>query len=171
MSANEKYVTMVNANLRKLGNVEVSRGIDIHWYAKGDEAAWVKINGDADKYNTITINLFFDQFGDESLVLEERQCFLEDPGGNLFATGTAWAGNEGEYIGYGRPHWIAVLPEYQGKGYGTIVTSVVCKRLVSLGYEKAYLTTSTLRPKAIKLYEKFGFEIVSIKDPSDISLH
>ena len=167
MTTNEKYVTMINNNLNELRKTESFSDIAVHWYERGDEAAWVYINGAADKYNTITTNLFFNQFSDERFVLQERQCYLEDPNGKLFATGTAWAGTEDEFVGYGRPHWIAVLPEYQGKGYGTILISVLCKRLVSLGYERAYLTTSTLRPKAIKLYEKFGFEIVSIKDPTE----
>jgi GNAT superfamily N-acetyltransferase len=167
MGNNEKYVTMINHHLSKLRNPESSHGMGIHWYEKGDESVWVYINGAADKYNNITKNLFFNQFDDESLVLKERQCYLVESSGKLFATGTAWEGTEGEYIGYGRPHWIAVLPEYQGKGYGKLLMSIVCNRLVSFGYKKAYLTTSTLRPEAIALYEKSGFEIVSIKDPNE----
>jgi GNAT superfamily N-acetyltransferase len=165
MSETEKYVTMVNANLSEHAIIELPSDIEVLWYENGNEDEWVDINGAADEHNAITKDLFNDQFMSEKLSLDERQCFLKDQKGALFATGTAWEGDEGEFVGYGRPHWIAVLPVYQRKGYGKAITSIVLNRLVSLGYEKAYLTTSTNRPNAIKLYEKFGFEIAKIEDP------
>lgn len=54
MSANEKYVTMIGIHLRKLGDIEFSGGIVIHWYEKGVEAAWVRINEASDKYTAFS---------------------------------------------------------------------------------------------------------------------
>ena len=165
MKEKEKYVTMVNSNLDYIKRIDLPSNINVHWYEKGNENIWVAINQAADKYNIISNELFYSQFNDKRQVLSERQCYFKDKNGTYFSTGTAWEGREGEFKGYGRPHWIAVLPEFQGNGFGKAITIIVCNRLVSLGYEKAYLTTSTCRPIAIKMYKKIGFEIVSIEDP------
>jgi ribosomal protein S18 acetylase RimI-like enzyme len=75
-------------------------------------------------------------------------------------TVTAWEGSfEGERMG--RVHWLAVVPEEQGKGLGALLLSVACERLRLLGFERAYLVTSPLRTAAIRLYKRFGFAGVS----------
>jgi GNAT superfamily N-acetyltransferase len=58
----------------------------------------------------------------------------------------------------GRVHWMAILPEFQGRGLGKALLSTICHRLRELGHERAYLHTSAARIPAIKLYLKFGFE-------------
>ena len=55
-------------------------------------------------------------------------------------------------------HGGAIEPRYQGRGLSKPLTAAVCRRLVELGHDRAYLTTSTLRIPAVKLYLSFGFE-------------
>jgi len=64
-------------------------------------------------------------------------------------------GSEGQR--YGRVHWVAIVPEMQGKGLSKPMLSVVLDRLRELGHGRAYLTTNTVRTAAINLYLKFGF--------------
>ncbi len=57
----------------------------------------------------------------------------------------------------GRVHWVALLPEVQGRGLARPLMTTVCRRLRALGHRRAYLTTAMNRPAAVGLYLKFGF--------------
>jgi ribosomal protein S18 acetylase RimI-like enzyme len=51
------------------------------------------------------------------------------------------------------------LPEYHGKGIGQKSLEHVKNKAIKLGLQKVYLTVNKLNDKAIKAYNKFGFEI------------
>ena len=150
---------MVNVDLRATPYFELSADVSLHWYESGDETSWLAIHEFADGYNEITPKQFGDQFSHDTLSLTRRQCYLCDKNANPIATATAWAETRGKWAGYGRPHWIAVLPEFQNRGIGMMLMSIICQRLIILGHTKAFLTTLTHRKAAIHLYEKFGFRI------------
>ena len=160
-----KRVTMVNSHLGAAPVCDLSPDFRVHWYLPGDEERWIAIHEVADEYLKITPGLFPDQFSDPGLSLAERQCYLLDANNNWVATGTAWAESRGRFAGFGRVHWVAVLPAFQRRGIGTALMSIVIQRLLSLGHTRAFLTTSTLRQPAIRLYEKFGFDIEAIEEP------
>ena len=159
-----KCVTMVNGDLRSAPSHSLSLDLHVHWYKHGDEKDWLMIHEKADVYNEITPQLFSDQFANSTLTLSERQFYLLDTTGSAIATGTAWAASHGKFLGFGRPHWLAVLPRFQRHGVGTMLMSIIWKRLLELGHTSAFLTTSTSRPRAIRLYEKFGFRIVKAEE-------
>lgn len=73
------------------------------------------------------------------------------------ATATAWLNDGYATPEYGRVHWVAVHSAHQGRGLARPLLSAVCYRLKDLGYTKAYLTTSTERAVAMRLYRQFGF--------------
>ena len=154
-------VIMVNDELRTAPVCELSPELTVHWYERGDEDTWTHIQAVADKHNVITSGVFLKQFCEARLDLCERQCFLVHQEGGTIATGTAWAAVGGKLAGYGRVHWIAVLPEWQGRGIGAMLMSIVCQRLIALGHERAFLTTSRARRPAMRLYEKFGFRSIA----------
>jgi len=72
----------------------------------------------------------------------------ESPGRTLGLMAARW----------GRVHWMAILPEYQGRGLGKVLLTTICRRLSDLGHKQAYLHTSVARIPALKLYLRFGFE-------------
>lgn len=150
---------MLNPNLRNAPSCSVSPDLQVHWYEPGDEESWIAIHKLADQYNKITPPLFAKQFTSDTMNLSERQCYLLDKTGRAIATATAWAEHQGRFAGFGRLHWVAVLPEFQNQGIGKMIVSVACQRLLSLGHTRAFLLTNTLRPAAIHLYEKFGFRM------------
>ena len=98
--------------------------------------------------------------------LRQRQCYLLAPTGEVVGTGTAWFNNNFEGARWGRVHWLAILPEFQGRGLAKPLMTSICRRLGELGHEQVYLSTSTARPVAIGLYLKFGFEPL-IQSPED----
>ena len=171
---------MTRANLDNLPEFALPTGFSLRWYQPGDEAHWLRIHLVADHFNKITPELFQKQFaveeerglqpastrergsGMNSTVqeLRKRQCYLLDPRDEAIGTGTAWFNDNFEGARWGRVHWMAIVPEFQGLVLGKCLLSAVCRQLRELGHERAYLSTSTARLAAIRLYLRFGFEPV-----------
>lgn len=150
-------VRMIRPHLRNLPVHPVPPGYRIRAYRPGDEHAWVAIQTAADRYNTIDLDLFHRQFGREPGPLSARQLFLLDAADHPIGTCTAWQGAFSGPSVRGRVHWLAILPDLQGRGLSKPMLSRTCLRLRELGHDTAYLTTSTARIAAINLYWAFGF--------------
>ena len=132
-------------------------GYSIRAYTPGDENSWVELQKSADKFNKIDLELFHKSFGYDADILAQRMLFMLDSGKKIIGTATAWFDNDYHGEKYGRIHWVAIHPDYQGKGLSKPLMSAACEKLVELGHNKAYLTTSSARIPAINLYLKFGF--------------
>jgi GNAT superfamily N-acetyltransferase len=155
----QKYetVSMIRENLDDIPTFELPLSFSIRWYELGDDRSWINIQKHADRYNTITSELFDREFNNDAESLARRQCFLIDTNGTAVGTATAWFG--GKYHGrpYGRLHWVAIVPRVQGQGLAKPLLTTVCQRLRDLGHQRAYLSTSPERIPAINLYLGFGF--------------
>jgi GNAT superfamily N-acetyltransferase len=160
VNATEKNVPvkMTRANLDNVPLFALPAGFSLRGYQPGDEAHWLRIHLAADRVNPITPELFQRQFGLDEKLLSQRQCYLLNPRAEVVGTGTAWFNDSFKSARWGRVHWMAVVPEFQGRGLGKALLAAICRRLRELGHEQAYLTTSTARVPAIRLYLKFGFE-------------
>ena len=157
---------MVRESLGGIPDFALPAPYSFRWYEPGDEAAWVEIQAAADRYNRVTPALFASQFGSMPGELHRRQGYLCDSGRTPIGTATAWS--SGDYYGraYGRLHWVAIVPAFQGQGLAKPLLSAVCKRLAELGPDRAYLTTATVRIPAVNLYTTFGFD-PDIRGPGD----
>ena len=98
--------------------------------------------------------------------LRQRQGYLLAPTGEVVGTGTAWFNHNFEGARWGRVHWLAIMPEFQGRGLAKPLMTSICRRLRELGHQHVYLSTSTARHAAIGLYLRFGFEPL-IQSPED----
>ncbi len=150
-------VVMVREHLEGIPEHALQKGFALRWYRAGDEKHWLEIHRRADGRSLITEELFAQKFGSDEGELGRRQCYLVAPGGETIGTATAWFDNNFDGRAFGRVHYVAILPEFQGKGLSKPLMTVVCQRLKQLGHGQAYLTTSTGRPRAIRLYLEFGF--------------
>jgi len=92
--------------------------------------------------------------------LLKRCLFVLNQDGDPVATANAWFSVS--ELGYQAGlHWVAVCPEYQGKGLGKAVTIKALQVLHSLeGGSPVWLHTQTWSPVAIKLYHSLGFNMV-----------
>ncbi len=160
-------VSMIRENLDNIPYYPLPQNYTMHWYRPGDEEAWMRIERLAEKHFVIADDLFEREFGKNRHLLSERQCFINNAEGKEIGTATAWFDNDHNGKVYGLVHWVAIVPEEQGKGLGNSLMSIICNRLKELGYERALLNTSTLRVPAINLYLKFGFA-PEIKNDNDI---
>jgi len=150
-------VGMIRENLEDIPRFAVPEPFAIRRFRPGDEAAWVRIHEIADEYNHVTFETFDRAFGEDPAALPERMFFLCDEAGREIGTATAWYDEDYRALPFGRVHYVAIVPAFQGRGLAKPLMSVVCYRLRELGYERARLVTQTERVRAIGLYLKFGF--------------
>ena len=59
---------------------------------------------------------------------------------------------------------IGVLPEYQGKGYGTILLKEFEKRAIEKGFKRIHLSVSKDNKQAVAAYRKSGWVIGSTRE-------
>lgn len=150
-------LVMVRPDLHAIQEVRAPSPYAVRWYEPGDETHWVRIQAAADLHNSITPELFVREFGTDSAALSLRMAFLCGPEGYPIGSASAWFAQEPWGAMFGRVHWVAVLPEFQGRGLSKPLLSAVCVRLRELGYMRAYLTTATVRVAALNLYLRLGF--------------
>jgi GNAT superfamily N-acetyltransferase len=140
----------------------------IREYEFGDEVTWTQIQSEADRHNTITSTLFAREFGDVVGQLADRILFAVVPTSGTVGTAAAWWGSSPK-DSWGRVHWVAVQPAWQGRGIGRKLLVAVCHRLRHLGHERAFLTTSPVRLEALHLYLSLGF-LPRIAQPLDVEI-
>jgi GNAT superfamily N-acetyltransferase len=150
-------VIMLRENLEHIPEFAFPAGYSLRWYEPGDEESWLRIHLAADVHNRITPELFARQFGADARLLHERQCHLIDACGAAIGTATAWFNDNFHGAQIGRVHWVAILPEHQGRGLSKPLMTAVCRRLRELGHDRAYLATLIRLERAVRLYLRFGF--------------
>ena len=150
-------VVMTRQHLRDIPSWTLPTGHSFQWYRPGDEKKWHKIQRQADRLNDITPELFEHSFGTDEHLLKERVLFLIDQDGHAIGTAAAWFGDDCHGQRWGRVHWVAIVPQEQGRGLSKPLMTQICLRLRQLGHKRAYLTTNTARTPAISLYLAFGF--------------
>lgn len=150
-------VAMARQDLDGIPQFSLPEPFTFRWYQPGDEKEWTRIHVQADKWNDVSGDLFEKQFGNDEDLLRERQLYLCADDGAAVGTATAWWNDDYEGLMWGRLHWVAIVPEFQGRGLAKPLLSAVLNRMVEMGYKRVYLTTATQRLPAISLYLKFGF--------------
>ena len=151
-------VWMDRAHLEGVPEHSLPSPYRLRMYQTGDAQDWLEIHRLADRYTRVTADLFGRQFGDDQQRLADRQLYLCDGDDQPIGTATAWFDDRpGGDPSIGRVHWVAIVPDYQGRGLARPLITAVCHRLRPLGHRRAILATGSARLPAICLYLKFGF--------------
>lgn len=162
-------VMMHRPNLVDLPIDDLPPGLSFRWYEPGDDQHWLEIHRVADVHTDIIDELYERAFGTDPKALAKRQCCLFDADGEAVATATAWYDEDFNDASWGRVHWVAVVPSWQGRGVGRALMSIILHQLAKLGHDKAYLTTQTGRVVAINLYLSLGF-VPMMRDQADMTV-
>lgn len=130
------------------------------FYTPGDETSWGKIETAVLEFpeEKQAMEYFGKNFLPYQMELSRRMLFVENEDKEKIATCTAWQIDTAEDR---KPlfHWLAVMPEAQGKGIGLALSAEATKLLKTLGHdEPIYLATQTWSHPAIGIYEKLGYE-------------
>lgn len=145
---------MVRANLDELPPAVFRAGCRCRDFVPEDRAAWVSVVAAADTLQTVTEATFSRSF-DRHVTEQPRRILVATAAeGCVVGTVAAWFARDG----WGRVHWLAVRPEWQGRGVGRALLAAALGRLRDLGHDRAYLVTEARRLPAIRLYLGAGFQ-------------
>ena len=151
-------VVMIREHLRDLPGAPVPEGFLIRHFQRKDISFWADIETSVGEFaDTAKAHArFSNEFGPHIDHMKERCLFLTDEKGYAIGTTTAWFNRDFLSGDYGRVHWVAVRPVWQGKGLGRLLVTKALE-LMTRWHEKAYLTTQTTSWIAIRLYLDMGF--------------
>lgn len=150
-------IRMYRASLADIPPAELPQLFSIRRYRPGDGPLWVSVYGCAERHLTIDLTVFRREFRDDEPALRERMLFLMAPGGREIGTATAWYDDKTGDETLGRVHWVAIAPEFQGRGLAKPLLTATLLRLRELGHSRAYLHTAPERTAAVMLYLSYGF--------------
>jgi GNAT superfamily N-acetyltransferase len=151
-------VWMVHRDLARAPRFALPPGYRIRRYREGDVAAWGRIQNAADTMFVATAKMFAESMPGDAAYLAERILFLVDPHGTDIGTIAAWndTGFDGSEMGH--VHWVAMVPEAQGRGLAKPMLSAALEVMRGRRDAAAWLETNTARIPALNLYLLFGFE-------------
>jgi GNAT superfamily N-acetyltransferase len=155
-------VRMTRPDLRGIPAAPVPDGIHVRPLRDGEGAVWMDVIRRSETFGTIRDGLYEREFGFDREGARRRVYVATGADGAAVATVGAWYGT-GDFAGWGRIHWIYIVPAWQGRGLGRALLSFALRCLAELGHDRAYLTTSTGRRTALRLYLNYGF----VPDPTD----
>jgi GNAT superfamily N-acetyltransferase len=150
-------IFLIRQNLENIPDFPLPEPFTMRNYVIGDEENWFNIYKAADKYNKIYSSMFKEYFGADEVKLGRRQFYICNESDEAIATATSWYNPDYHGVHIGRVHWVAVHPDYQGRGLAKPLLSSVLLRLKGLGHHKCYLRTLHVRTPAIRLYLSYGF--------------
>lgn len=149
-------VSMSRAHLHDIPGFPFPRGFGVRSMRPEDGAVWEEIERDAEPFFNLDPGLFAREFGGDAAEIAQRCYFITGERGEAVGTISAWHSRGGRGEAWGRIHWVAVRPAFQGKGLAKAGLSYALRRLAEW-HGRAWLATQTARVGAIKLYLDFGF--------------
>ena len=147
---------MLRHDLRNIPHFPFPEGYAIRGLHASEGPLWTDIERDAEEYFVIGDDIFAKTFGGDPEAIPQRCYVITGPKGNGVGVISAWYDRDFKGQDWGRIHWVATRPAYQGKGLGKAGLSYALTQLARW-HSRAYLDTQTARLPAIKLYLDFGF--------------
>ncbi|MBD3181854.1 GNAT family N-acetyltransferase [Candidatus Poribacteria bacterium] len=158
-------VTLFREDILDIPDFNFPEGFRVRNFKPGEGNIWTRIQRAAEPFFEIEDNLFKKQFGEHLDQLPDRSFFVITEDGHEVGSITAWWYNNWRDKDWGLIHWVAVHPDYQGRGICKAMMTVAMNRLKQ-DHDRAMLNTSTGRVAAIKVYLDFGFKPDMQKDNS-----
>lgn len=151
-------VWMIHRALHQAPFFSLPPGYQMRFYHEGDIQTWVTIQQAAESFFVPTAETFLSSLRGDASYLSRRVMFLVDPYGADIGTITAWNDHLFHYDDVGQIHWVAIIPDAQGRGLAKPMVCAACTELQVRGYMTAVLETNTRRLAALNLYLQCGFE-------------
>ncbi|MGI6562487.1 MAG: GNAT family N-acetyltransferase [Clostridia bacterium] len=158
---------MIRPDLQWIPGYSLPDGYKLQLFQEKDEIRWAQIVCAAGEFPSVddALKHFENEFSPYTEEMKKRCVFLTSPDNEYIGTTTAWYGDfQGERMG--RIHWVAIKPEYQGRGLAKPMLSYALSVLAQY-HDRAYLTTQTVSWKAVNMYLSFGFRPVKRSDDDE----
>lgn len=110
----------------------------------------------AAEYDAFMEGFFRDTYAGKEDLFYSGTLFVCDARDKPVATCLLWRA----YDEFNTIHWFKVLKEYEGRGIGRALLSIIMKSVKEAGYP-VYLHTQPGSYRAIKLYSDFGFYLLT----------
>ena len=149
-------VRMIRENMDNIPEIPFPSGFGVRNYRPGEGHIWTGIQRAAETFFKIEDDLFEREFGNNLSAMEDRSFFVVTDDGKEVGTITAWRYPDWKGKEWGLIHWVAIHPDYQGRGLAKPAMTVAMERLQQ-SHDRALLNTSTGRIIAVKVYLDFGF--------------
>lgn len=151
---------MIRKNLKKIPTYDMPDGFTIRLFEDNDEENWARVEASVDEFPTEKEALahFEKEFGPYREEMKQRCLFVENDEGEIIGTTSAWYGDlydNGKEIG--RIHWVAIIPDYQGRKLSKPLLSKALELIASY-HDEVYLTSQTTSYQAVNMYLNYGFE-------------
>ncbi len=111
---------------------------------------------EAIEYRKFMTDYFDTVYGNKGNLFYKKCLFVCDNNDKPIATAFIWKA----YDEINTVHWLKVLKNYEGKGIGRALLSIIMKELKEEDYP-VYLHTQPSSYRAIKLYSDFAFHLLS----------
>lgn len=112
--------------------------------------------GLTEEYDRFMTDFFNTTYGGKEDLFFAKTLFVCDSSDKPVATCFIWKA----YDEFNTIHWFKVLKEYEGKGIGRALLSILMRDLKAEDFP-VYLHTQPASFRAIKLYSDFGFSLLS----------
>lgn len=152
-------VLMIRDNLEGLPSHSLPAGFHIRRFRAGEEGEWAEVEHAAGEFESRETALarWRHDFGGKVDEWQDRCFFLVENGSErIIGTATGWFNADFRGGEWGRVHWVAITPEFQGRKLAKPLMCAVMERLRA-SHTRAYLTTHTKCARAINMYLDFGF--------------
>ncbi len=149
-------IWMLRHDLHDVPDVPFPAGYSVRGLQPDEGPLWTAIERDAETHFPIGDDVFAKTFGIDPEAIPQRCYLITGPDGSGVGVISAWYDRAFKGQDWGRIHWVATRPAYQGKGLGKAGLSYALRQLARW-HSRAYLDTQTKRLPAIKLYLDFGF--------------
>lgn len=149
-------VRMIREHMENIPELLFPKGFGFRKFRSGEGHIWTRIQRAAEPYFEIDDGLFDREFGHDLQAMEDRSFFVITDAGEEIGTITAWWNPDWQGKDWGQIHWVAIHPDYQGRGLSKPAMTVAMKRLKQ-SHDRCFLGTSSRRIVAIKVYLDFGF--------------
>ena len=164
-------VDMVREDLASIPAAAPPKGYSFGVINREQIGLWLDIERDAETFFDIGSDIFAGSFGTDMAAISDRCYILYDDRGCGIGTISAWIGETPRGRDYGRIHWVALRPAYQGRGLGKILMSYGLEQLKNRNHKRAILSTQSDRIPAINLYLHYGFLPLISTKADEIAWH
>ena len=147
---------MVRETMDNIPEYPFPNGYRVRAYQKREDKIWTRIQKAAEPFGQINDDLFQHEFKRDFNALEDRSFFLITGSGREIGTVTSWWQPDWRDREWGQIHWVAIHPDFHGRGLAKPMMNVAMKRLKQ-SHARSFLRTSSGRIAAIKVYLDFGF--------------
>lgn len=153
-------ITMIRPHMNNIPQYKLPNGYHIRPFQINDISNWTNIETAVNEFpnQEAALARFNKEFTNEIDLFTQSCLILENKQNEAIGTTTAWYGKpQGKNKTYGRIHWVAIIPDEQGKGLAKPLLSAAMN-ILAKHHEKAYLTSQTTSYQAINMYLNYGFQ-------------